>query len=94
MFPSLFLGPPLALLACVLTVFAPRAAAVACVAAAVASMLGVTLAWGIDAETGLRGLVIPVAFLAVPIFGAVEAFRQAGREHIEGTGAPINEGAG
>jgi hypothetical protein len=94
MFPALFAGVVLALLGLVLAPFTTRSSAISCVAAAGASMVGVTLAWGIDAEAGLRGLVFPIALLTVPLLGAVEAFRQVRREYGSCSGASLEESAG
>ena len=79
MFPALFLGVVLALLALVLSLVVVRPAAVTCVGAVAASMVGVTVAWGIDAEASARSLVLPLGFLALPALGAVEALRQLRR---------------
>jgi hypothetical protein len=75
MWPFLFAGPALALLASSLLPFTMRGAAIVCALAAGASMVGVALAWGIDAEAGFRGLVLPIVFLALPILGAFVALR-------------------
>jgi hypothetical protein len=57
-------------------------------------MLGVTLAWGIDANASLRGLWLSIAFLAVPARGALEAIQQNRRERAPHGEAPVEEGAG
>jgi hypothetical protein len=75
MWPFLVAGPALALLACALWPFTIWGAAALCMAAAGASMLGVAVAWSIDAEAGLRGLLVPIALLGVPALGAVVALR-------------------
>jgi len=75
MWPCLFAGPALALLACALLPFTTRGAAALCIAAVGASMLGVSLAWGIDAQAGLRGLVVPIGILGIPALGALSALR-------------------
>ena len=77
MFPALLLGILLALAALFLAPFVPRMSAIACMGSAMSSMLGVFVGWGIDAEGGLRGLLLPIAFLAVPLLGAAESLRQA-----------------
>ena len=94
MLPMLFAGVFLALLALVLAFFAPVAAAIACIAAATASMLGVLLGWGVDAEAGLKALLLPIALLTMPVLGAADAIRQARRERIARGGAPLGERAG
>ena len=94
MWPCLFAGAALAFLALILVPFMTRGAAYACMAAASVSTLGVTFAWGVDAEAGLRGLVVPMALLAVPVLGAAESIRQGRREEMARRGAPLEERAG
>ena len=77
MFPALLLGVLLALAALVLAPFVPRMSAIACMGSAASSMFGVFVGWGIDAEGGLRGLLLPITFLAVPLLGAAESLRKA-----------------
>ena len=38
-------------------------------------MLGVTLAWGIDAQASLRGLLVGIWMLGIPALGALSALR-------------------
>jgi hypothetical protein len=94
MLPMLFAGPCLAVLALVLTFFAPGAAAITCIAAATASMLGVLFGWGVDAEVGLKALLLPIALLTMPVLGAAGAIRQGRRERITRGGAPLGQRAG
>jgi hypothetical protein len=94
MLPMLLAGACLALLALVLAFFAPVAAAVTCIAAATASMLGVLLRWGIDADVGPKALLLPIGLLAMPMLGAAVAIRQARRERIARGGAPSGKRAG
>ena len=77
MFPALLLGVLLALAALLLAPFVPRMSAMACIGAAMSSMLGVLVGWGIDAEAAPRGLLLPIALLAVPLLGAAESLREA-----------------
>jgi hypothetical protein len=77
---ALFSGAMLALLALMFSPFWARAAAVACAGAAAASMVGVLLAWSIDAEANPRRLLLPIGLLALPAIGAVDALRQVRRE--------------
>ena len=79
MWLSLFSGPAFSLIACVLAIFSVRASAAACMIGVAMSVLGLTLAWTVDAEAGFRGLVLPIAFLAVPFIGGVEATRHSAR---------------
>jgi len=94
MWPALFGGMALALLALILALFTPFGAALTCIAASVTSILGVTIAWGIDANAKPSGLLLPIAFLAVPALGAVEAIRQSRREPATHSDRSIEEGAG
>jgi len=80
MFPALLAGVLLALGALAATIVSTRVAAISCVAGAISSMAGVLVAWGIDANAGPRALAIQLAFLAVPLLGAGEAFRQVRQE--------------
>jgi hypothetical protein len=94
MWPTLFGGTALALLALLLALFTPRGAAVTCIAASVTSMLGVTIAWGIDANARPRGLLLPIALLAVPVLGAMQALRQSRRERAPHGETSVEAGAG
>jgi hypothetical protein len=93
MLPALFGGVGLALLALLLAVFWGRGAALTCAGACAASMAGVIVAWGMNAEAGLRGLVLQMVLLALPALGAIEALWQAHREHRAGTEATSQENA-
>jgi hypothetical protein len=94
MFPALFSGAMLALLALACSLFWARAAAVACAGAAAASMVGVLLAWGIDAEASPRRLLLPIGLLALPAIGAVDALRQVRREQRANSELSMEESAG
>ena len=94
MWPCLFGGVVLALLALVLAAFTARGAAVTCLAACVGSVLGVVLAWGVNAEATIRGLVVPIGLLSLPALCAVDLIRKTRRDR-KATGASSKwEGAG
>jgi hypothetical protein len=94
MWPALFGGTGLGLLALVLAPFTTRMAALACIAACAASMFGATIGWGLNANARLRGLLLPLAFLAVPALGAIEAIGRSRREHAQPGITSIEQGAG
>jgi hypothetical protein len=94
MWPALFGGTALALLALILALFTPRGAALTCIAASVTSMFGVAIAWGLDANGTPRGLLLPIAFLAVPALGAIEAIHQSHREAATHGESSMEESAG
>jgi hypothetical protein len=75
MFPALLLGVLLALAAMLTAPFTARISGIACVAAMMASMLGVAVGWGTDAQATPRGLLLPMAFLAIPLLGGADAIR-------------------
>jgi len=76
MFPLLFAGVGLSVVALVLTPFTVRRAALTCLAATVASMAGVIIAWSIDAEATHRGIVLSAAVLSLPVAGALDIIRR------------------
>jgi hypothetical protein len=86
MFPALFCGIVLALVGLVLSLFAICAACVACVSACIITTMGVTIAWGNDAQSGLRELVMSLALLTIPIVGAAAACRHVRGKAIGGMG--------
>ena len=43
-----------------------------CIVATATSMLGVTIAWFLDAEAHLRGLLLMLAFISLPIIAAID----------------------
>jgi hypothetical protein len=77
MWPSLFAGVGLSGIALFLTaLFHFRGAAVVCVAAIIVSMIGVIIAWGIDADATARVLLKSLAILSLPMIGAINAIRR------------------
>jgi hypothetical protein len=76
MLPALLGGPLLALGALVIVPVFVRAAAGSCVAVVFVSAVGVTVAWGLDAEAmGFRPLLLPLATLSIPAQGALSGIR-------------------
>jgi hypothetical protein len=94
MVASLVLGALLALIAFLLSLGTPRAGAYVCMAAVVASTIGMIIAWGINAEAGWRALVFPIGFLAAPALGAAEALRAFHHDQLAAEGAAIAQSAG
>jgi hypothetical protein len=94
MVPALLAGAVLAPLAMILALVAARAAAITCIGATAASSCAVLVANGIDAEAGLRGVVIAMVLLAVPALGALDALRQLHREHKASRGRSLEASAG
>jgi hypothetical protein len=75
MFPLLFGGVALSLLALFLTLFTPRGAAVSCISATMTSMVGVIIANGIDAEATTAGLFDVMIVLSFPMICALDIIR-------------------
>jgi hypothetical protein len=85
MLPTLFLGVVLALLGLFLVLFSARAAAMCCIGASIASMVGQTIGWGDNGASGAPGvsfLVIPLAVLTITVIGAIAALRQVRKEAV------------
>lgn len=80
MWPALFSGVGLSLIALFLTAFIRfRIAAVACVAAIIVSMIGVITAWGIDSEGTPLILVKSLPILSLPMIGAMNVILRLGK---------------
>jgi hypothetical protein len=94
MVPLLSFGVLLAVTAFLLSLATTRAAAYVCIAATSATMLGMALAWAINAEAGLRAFLFPLAFLSAPALGAAEALLESRRERLVRGGAPVEGSAG
>ena len=94
MWPCLFGGVGLAVLASGVAPFAGRVAALICLAACVMSMMGVVFAWGVDAQGTFRSLVAPFALLLIPACGAIDVIRRSGRRSRAISVSSSSEGAG
>ena len=76
MLPTLLAAPLLAFLGLAVSPILVRVAALLCVGSACFTAAGVAIAWGLNAElTGIRPLLLPLATLLIPVFGALAGNR-------------------
>jgi hypothetical protein len=79
MWPGLFGGVGLALLAALGSCFAPRLGAILCLAACASTGVGVVVAAGIGAQYPARAALFDGTLLAIPVVTAVDALRLVAR---------------